>query len=164
MRGLFAAAMAAAACLACPVQAQQAPAAAPNGLARDAMIGAAIHVSNLERSLRFYRDTLGMRMMAQFNPPGATDKSRPDTVLNFGGGPADTMLMLLSDRDPAGPRKIEHAFGFARVVLRHADLAGLNGKLRDNGFAEGEIKQVHGAVRLMMLRDPDGYTIEIIER
>lgn len=155
----------AAALLASPALAQQAPAsAAPNPLARDAVIGAAIHVSDLDRSLKFYRDTLGMRVMAQFNPPGATDKSRPDTVLNFGGGPADTMLMLLSDRDPAGPRRIEHAFGFARVVMRHADLAGLGEKLRANGFPQGEIKQAHGMVRLMMITDPDGYTVEIIER
>jgi hypothetical protein len=73
------------------------------------------------------------------------------------------MLMLLSDRDPAGPRKIEHAFGFARLVLRHADLAGLAEKLRQSGFAPGETKQAHGTVRLMMLTDPDGYTVEIIE-
>lgn len=46
-------ALATAACFACPALAQQAPAATPNPLARDAVIGAAIHVSDLERSLRF---------------------------------------------------------------------------------------------------------------
>lgn len=149
--------------IASPAWAQQME-AQPGPLARDAVIGAAIHVSDLERSLRFYRDTLGMRVMAQFNPPGAKDKRRPDTVLNFGGGPADTMLMLLSDRDPAGPRRIVHGFGFARVVMRHADLAAVSEKLRANGFPAGEIRQAHGTVRLMMVADPDGYTVEIIER
>jgi lactoylglutathione lyase len=132
-------------------------------VSRGAVIGAAVHVSDLQKSLKFYRDALGMRMMAQFNPPGAADKSRPDTVLNFGNGPADTMLMLLSDRSPGGPRRIEHGFGFARVVLRLPDLAAVNASLRANGFAPGEIRGAHGTVTLMMLTDPDGYTVEIIQ-
>lgn len=133
--------------------------AAPRG----AVIGAAVHVSDLQKSLKFYRDSLGMKVMAQFSPPGATDKSRPDTVLNFGNGPADTMLMLLSDRSAGGPRKIEHAFGFARVVLRLPDLQAVNESLRANGFAPGEIRGAHGTVTLMMLTDPDGYTVEVIQ-
>lgn len=143
-------------------QAQQTPtpAAAPS---RDALIGAAIHVSDLPRALKFYRDTLGMRVLMQFNPPGAQDKSRPDTVLSFGGGASDPMLMLLSDRNAAGPRKIEHAFGFARVVLRLANLDGVAARIRANGFAPGEIHKAHDAFRVMMITDPDGYTVEIIE-
>lgn len=141
--------------------AQTPPAAAV--VKRGAVIGAAVHVADLQRSLKFYRDALGMRVMAQFSPPGASDKSRPDTVLNFGNGPADTMLMLLSDRSPGVPRPIEHGFGFARVVLRLPDLQAANASLRANGFAAGEIKGAHGMVTLMMLTDPDGYTVEIIQ-
>jgi catechol 2,3-dioxygenase-like lactoylglutathione lyase family enzyme len=144
-------------------QQQSSPAVAKSAAAPGALIGAAVYVSDLPRSLKFYRDTLGMRVMMQFNPPGAADKSRPDTVLSFGGGPSDAMLMLLSDRNPAGPRKIEHAFGFARVVLRIANLDGLNARLRAAGFAAGEIHKAHDAFRVMMLTDPDGYTVEVIE-
>ena len=74
------------------------------------------------------------------------------------------MLMLLSDRDPAGPRAIGHVFGFGRVVLRYSDLDALVAKLRANGFAPGEVNKAHGAFRVMMLTDPDGYTLEIIEQ
>jgi catechol 2,3-dioxygenase-like lactoylglutathione lyase family enzyme len=146
-------------------QGQQQPqaAAAKPAAAPGALIGAAVYVSDLPRALKFYRDTLGMRVLMQFNPPGAADKSRPDTVLSFGGGPADPMLMLLSDRNASGPRKIEHSFGFARVVLRMADLDGVNAKLRAAGFAPGEIHKAHGTFRVMMLTDPDGYPVEVIE-
>lgn len=135
---------------------------------RAALIGAAINVSDLEKSLRFYRDTLGMRVLMQFTPPGAParagQKPPPDTVLSAGNGPADAMLMLLSDRNPAGPRAIGHVFGFARVVLRYANLDALAARLRENGFAPGEIHKAHDAFRVMMLTDPDGYTVEIIEQ
>ncbi|MEJ5979276.1 VOC family protein [Novosphingobium sp. PS1R-30] len=144
-------------------QAQTPAAASAAAPKRGAVIGAAVHVSDLQRSLKFYRDALGMRVMAQFSPPGAADKSRPDTVLNFGNGPADTMLMLLSDRSASGTRPIEHGFGFARVVLRLPDLQAANASLRANGFPAGEIKGAHGTVTLMMLTDPDGYTVEVIQ-
>ena len=150
----------------------QAQTAAPTALASDnpraALIGAAINVADLERSLKFYRDTLGMRVMMQFTPPGAParggQKPPPDTVLSAGNSPSDAMLMLLSDRNPAGPRAIGHVFGFARVVLRHADLDTLAAKLRANGFSAGEVHRAHDAFRVMMLTDPDGYTVEVIEQ
>ncbi|RZI76934.1 MAG: hypothetical protein EOP13_00130 [Pseudomonas sp.] len=145
------------------VEAQAQTPSAPAAASRGAVIGAAVHVADLSKSLKFYRDALGMRVMAQFNPPSSADKSRPDTVLNFGNGPADTMLMLLGDREAGGPRKIEHGFGFARVVLRLPNLALVNESLRAHGFPAGEIKGAHGTVTLMMLTDPDGYTVEIIQ-
>lgn len=149
--------------------AQDAAPAAPQARpARAALIGAAIHVADLEKSLKFYRDTLGMRVLMQFTPPGALarggQKAPPDTVLSAGNGPADAMLMLLSDRDPAGPRPIGHSFGFARVVLRYGNLDALAAKLRENGFLAGEVHKAHDAFRIMMLTDPDGYTVEIIEQ
>jgi catechol 2,3-dioxygenase-like lactoylglutathione lyase family enzyme len=151
-------------------QAQSAaPTAAPSAVpARAGLIGAAINVADLERSLKFYRDTLGMKVLMQFTPPGAParggQKAPPDTVLSAGKSPSDAMLMLLSDRDPAGPRAIGHVFGFARVVLSHGDLDALAARLRENGFAPGEVHKAHDAFRVMMLTDPDGYTVEIIER
>lgn len=163
MKNYLAAALGAAVAL-CPHAPAQAQAAAPAAAAQDGLIGAAVYVSDLPRALRFYRDTLGMRVLMQFNPPGVQDKSRPDTVLNFGSGPNDPLLMLLSDRNPAGPRKIDHGFGFARVVLRMAKLDDIAAKLRANGFPSGEIQKAHGAFRVMMVTDPDGYTVEIIER
>lgn len=145
-----------------------APAAPANAAPRAALIGAAINVADIERSLKFYRDTLGMRVLMQFTPPGAPardgQKPPPDIVLSAGNGPADAMLMLLSDRDPSGPRAIGHAFGFARVVLRHTDLDALAARMSENGFAPGEVHKAHGAFRVMMLADPDGYTVEIIEQ
>jgi catechol 2,3-dioxygenase-like lactoylglutathione lyase family enzyme len=146
-------------------EAQPTSAPAPAAVhGHDALIGAALYVSDLQRSLKYYRDTLGMRVMMQFNPPGAQDKSRPDTVLSFGGGPADPMLMLLSDRNATGARKIEHGFGFSRVVLTMADLEGVNARLRASGFAPGTIHDAHGTLKVMMLTDPDGYTVEVIQR
>jgi catechol 2,3-dioxygenase-like lactoylglutathione lyase family enzyme len=145
-----------------------APSAAASTPARAGLIGAAINVADLERSLKFYRDTLGMKVLMQFTPPGAParggQKAPPDTVLSAGKSPSDAMLMLLSDRDPAGPRAIGHVFGFARVVLSHGDLDALAARLRENGFAPGEVHKAHDAFRVMMLTDPDGYMVEIIER
>ena len=65
---------------------------------------------------------------------------------------------------PAGFYKIGHSFGFARVVLRYGNIDALAAKLRENGFLAGEVHKAHDAFRVMMLTDPDGYTVEIIEQ
>lgn len=149
----------------------QAQAAAPQTaepaetVQRGGVLGVGLYVSDPERSLKFYRDTLGMKVLMQFAPPSkpGEPKQVPDIVLN-GGKPTDPMLMLLHDRDPKGPRKIEHSFGFARVVVFHTDLAALAVKLRENGFSAGNANTAHGTVRVMMINDPDGYLVEVIEQ
>jgi lactoylglutathione lyase len=141
------------------------PAAPAEAVQRGGVLGVGLYVSDPERSLKFYRDTLGMKVMMQFAPPAkpGAPKQVPDVVLN-GGKPTDPMLMLLHDRDPKGPRKIEHGFGFARVVVFHTDLAALAAKLRENGFTAGNANTAHGTVRVMMINDPDGYLVEVIEQ
>lgn len=148
------------------------PAAAAD---RDTLVGPAIHVSNLARSIHFYKDVLGMTVAMQFGADGKPLNVRErtakghlgegfaNTVLTFGGGPADPLLMLLPDSS-ATPRPIAHGNGYARTAFRMADLPAINARLKAAGFTPGEIKGAHGVFQVMMIQDPDGYTVEIIER
>lgn len=132
--------------------AQSAPAIAPEG-----MVGPAIYVTQPERSLKFYTEGLGMKLRMRFGP-----KDRPDMVVGFGSNPADAGIMLVTDK--TGPiRKVQHVHGFDRIALRVPDFAAANARLESLGFKGGEVKIVHGAIRMMMITDPDGYRIELIE-
>lgn len=142
-----------------PVVALAQPAApsaanAPTG----SMVGPALYVSDIARSLKFYKDGLGMQVRMQFGPA-----DRPDMVIGFGADPSKPGIMLLSDREGATPRKIEHVHGFDRIAFQMADLPTLAARLRAAGFSPGEIKVVHDNFRMMMVSDPDGYRYELID-
>jgi catechol 2,3-dioxygenase-like lactoylglutathione lyase family enzyme len=154
------------------------PAKAPAAQAdeRDMVVGPAFYVADLARSLKFYREGLGMEVTMQFGADGAAldpkERARtgrlaeghPNTVLSFGSDPMSPVIMLLRDGAPTGPRKIEHAHGYARVALRIANLPAVSARLKAAGFEPTPIRGAHGTHQVMFVKDPDGYTVELVER
>lgn len=128
--------------------------AAPAG----ALIGPALHVGNVERSLKFYVDGLGMKVGMKMGAP-----QRRETILTFGGDPTNPGIILLSDETAATAPTIAQSNGFDRVVLRMPDLAATAAKLRAAGFAPGEIHDVAMGYRMMLATDPDGYRYELVQ-
>lgn len=131
---------------------QSAAAANPSGT----IVGPALYVSDVTRSLKFYGDGLGMQVRMQFGPPG-----RQDIVLGFGPDPSQPSIMLLSDKT-ATPRKVEQTHGFDRIALLMTDLPAVAARLRTLGFAPSEIREVHGTHLMMMVSDRDGYRFELL--
>jgi catechol 2,3-dioxygenase-like lactoylglutathione lyase family enzyme len=139
-----------------PALAEPAKPAAP-AAALEGMVGPALYVTDPARSLKFYVEGLGMRLRMRFGPP-----ERPDMVVGFGANPADAGIMLITDKQ--GPiQPVQHVHGFDRIALRLPDLVAVSARLRAAGFAAGEIRTVHGSIRMMMVTDPDGYRIELID-
>lgn len=132
-----------------------APGTAP--VMQPTIVGPALYVSDMARSLRFYRDVLGMTVRIQFGP-----KDKPDVMIGFGADPSKPCVLLLSDRSPS-PRKIEHPHGFDRFVIMLEDTPALAQKLRAAGFEASLPREVHGTSTMMMVTDPDGYKVEIID-
>lgn len=131
--------------------------AAPPAASLEGMVGPALYVTDPARSLRFYTEGLGMKLRMRFGT-----SERPDMVVGFGANPADAGIMLITDKQ--GPiRPVQHVHGFDRIALRLPDLAAVSARLRNAGFAAGEIQTVHGSIRMMMVTDPDGYRIELID-
>lgn len=123
----------------------------------EGMVGPALYVSDPVRSLMFYTEGLGMKLRMRFGP-----KERPDMVVGFGMDPTEAGIMLITDKE--GPiRPIEHVHGFDRIALRLPDLAAVSQRLKKAGFEAGEIRTVHGSIKMMMIDDPDGYKIELID-
>ena len=134
----------------------EAPAAQP--APAGALIGPALHVGNVARSLRFYVDGLGLKVGMQMGPP-----QRYETILTFGGNPSDPGIILLSDETGAAVPAIVQGNGFDRTVLRMPDLAATAARLRAAGFAPGDIREVAMGYRMMMVTDPDGYKYELVQ-
>lgn len=123
------------------------------------IVGPGLYISDPARSLKFYTEGLGMQLRMRFGPPG-----RPDMVVGFGPDPMQAGIMLLTDKEGPTQRPIAHAHGFDRIALRLPDLQAVSARLRAAGFEPGEIREVHGGIaRMMMVTDPDGYRIELID-
>lgn len=129
----------------------------PAPVMQPTIVGPALYVSDMARSLHFYRDLLGMTVRIQFGP-----KDKPDVMIGFGSDPSKPCLLLLSDRSPT-PRRIEHPHGFDRFVVMLEDTPALAEKLRAAGFEATPPREVHGASTMLMATDPDGYKVEIID-
>jgi lactoylglutathione lyase len=135
-----------------PVQADDAPPAVSG-----TMVGPALHVSDPARSARFYTDGLGMTVRMRFGPA-----DRPDQLVGYGSDPAQPCIMLLGEKADAG-RTIEHGHGFDRIAFQVPGLNRVSERLRAAGFQPGTIETAHGTMQVMMVTDPDGYRIELID-
>jgi catechol 2,3-dioxygenase-like lactoylglutathione lyase family enzyme len=135
--------------------------------------------SDLERSRRFYTDGLGLTAGAHTAPettqPGAAfglDRARWDASILLGprayeGGAID--LLQWHEPTPTGapPARLNET-GFQRLGLRVPDLDATIDRVRTYGGSVWSEPFAHtldggGQIRLVLVGDPDGTAIELIE-
>lgn len=135
--------------------------------------------SDLERSRRFYTDGLGLTVGAHTAPettqPGAAfglDRARWDASILLGprayeGGAID--LLQWHEPTPTGapPARLNET-GFQRLGLRVPDLDATIDRVRTYGGSVWSEPFAHtldggGQIRLVLVGDPDGTAIELIE-
>ncbi len=114
------------------------------------------HVADIDRALRFYVQVLGMKELLRLQ----VGKTLHEAVLGFADARAGG-LILMWNTERTGP--IEHAHGYSRLVLSVVDVDGALQHL-----VKYETKVVTqptdaGAIRYAMIKDPDGYVIELLQ-
>jgi catechol-2,3-dioxygenase len=116
---------------------------------------AVLYVSDVERSVAFYRDALGFRTVMSF--PGAAFLQAPDST-------NDHDLGLFEIGSAAGPSQA----GRGTVGLYHlawevdtlAELERLAGVLAEAGALVGASD--HGTTKSLYAKDPDGLEFEVV--
>ena len=147
------------------------------GVVRD-IIHININVTDVERSLAFY-ERLGFRVMHVFGNRETDDVSEG---MDFQGGRCRGAVLTLGDHprcftkleliewvepkvEPSAPPSL-HASGISRIALRTKNLLDfVAGLKRDGVVFETEVQEIDlvGASRFVVLRDPDGVPIELVE-
>ena len=133
-----------------------------------------ITVSDLDRSVRFYRDLLGCEVSKPIRAEGPFF----ETITGVAGCQIDVVFVrvpghvieLLCFRNPpgraSGLRPCDP--GFMHLCLKVADLDKVVALVRSSGFqAVGAIQKADGGptagLKVVYVRDPDGVVLELIE-
>jgi lactoylglutathione lyase len=123
------------------------------------MLHTMIRVGDLERSLRFYCEVLGMQLLRRKDYPEGRF-----TLAFVGYGPEDTNTVVELTHNWDTDR-YELGTGFGHLALGVEDLYATCDALRGRGAKivrePGPMK--HGGSEIAFIEDPDGYRIELIQ-
>ena len=119
-----------------------------------------LRVGNLERSIKFYTEVLGMKLLRTTDRP---DQKYSLAFVGYGDEANDAVLELTYNY---GVDKYDLGAGFGHLALEFPDVKKACDAVRAKG---GTVTREAGPVKggstvIAFAQDPDGYKIEFIER
>jgi len=119
-----------------------------------------LRVADLERSLRFYTEVLGMRLLRRKDYPEGKF-----TLAFVGyGDETDTAVIELTHNWGVDKYEPGNAFGHIAVAVDDAYKACEEVKRRGGKVTREAGPMKHGTTVIAFIEDPDTYKIELIER
>lgn len=119
-----------------------------------------LRVGDLERSIAFYRDVLGMKLISRKDYP---DGKFTLAFLGYGSNPEHAEIELTHNW---GVTSYELGTAYGHIALGVDDIYGACDKIRAAGGTisrePGPMK--HGSTVIAFVVDPDGYKVELIEQ
>jgi lactoylglutathione lyase len=119
-----------------------------------------IRVGDLEKSIAFYTEALGMKLLRKHDYPEGRFTL---AFVGYGDESSNAVIELTHNWDTAS---YELGSGFGHIAIGAADIEGACERVREYGGQvtrePGPMK--HGTTVIAFVKDPDGYSIEFIER
>ena len=117
--------------------------------------GVRYQVTDVQRAIAFYTDTLGFKLDMQ-NPPA------------FGQVSVDGLKLILSGPGASGSRSMpdgrqQQPGGWNRVLLQVEDLPAVIARLKESGLRFRNDMEVGPGGKQIQIEDPDGNPIELFE-
>lgn len=119
-----------------------------------------LRVGDLDRSLAFYQDVLGMRLLRRQDYPGGRFTL---AFVGYGEEADSTVLELTHNWDTAA---YDLGNGYGHIAVEVDDAAAACDAVRARG---GKVTREagpmqHGSTVIAFVEDPDGYKIEFIQK
>ena len=119
-----------------------------------------LRVGDLQRSVRFYTDVLGMKLLR------TTDRPDQKYSLAFVGYDTEDRASVIELTYNYGVEGYDLGAGFGHLAIGVSDVKGTCERVRKSG---GKVTREAGPVKggttvIAFVEDPDGYKIEFIER
>jgi lactoylglutathione lyase len=113
--------------------------------------------SNLDQSIRFYTQGLGMTLLTR-RVAGPTT----EVIFGFGNRIDRAGLMVFQTQGEGQSAPVDHGNSETKIVLGVSDIAATAARLKAAGYPVGEVSE-HGPYKILWVQDPDGYKLEIVE-
>ena len=123
------------------------------------MLHTMLRVGNLERSLGFYCDVLGMKLLRKHDFPGGRFTL---AFVGYGGEDTHTVLELTHNWDT---EKYDLGNAYGHIALGVDDIYAACDALRAKGakVVREPGPMQHGSTHIAFIEDPDGYKVELIQ-
>ena len=119
-----------------------------------------LRVGNLQRSIRFYTEVLGMRLLR------TTDRPEQKYSLAFVGYANESQQAVIELTYNYGVSSYDLGAGFGHIAIGVDDIYGMCERVRASGASvtrePGPVKG--GTTIIAFVQDPDGYKIELIQQ
>lgn len=123
------------------------------------LIHSMIRVLDLEKSLAFYSDVLGLH-------PAHTLDFPDFTLVYLRNDENDVEIELTLNKGRAEP--YTHGTGYGHVAVTVPDVVAMHSMLTSKGYEPAAVKEFKRGdellARFFFIQDPDGYKIEVLER
>ena len=124
------------------------------------MLHTMLRVGDLQRSIRFYAEVLGMKVLR------TTDRPEQNYSLAFVGYDTEDKQAAIELTYNYGVDKYDLGSGYGHIALEMPDVAKACADVKAKG---GSVTREAGPVKggttvIAFVQDPDGYKIEFIER
>ena len=128
-----------------------------------------ITVSDIDRTLQFYRDVLDLDVLAEFSVGGEAFASGVDVpaasaeFVHLDGGDARIELVSYDPGGDSRPRPSLNEPGAAHLGLSVDDLDSVYANLPDGVETLSEPQTTESGTRILFVRDPEGNLVELLE-
>ncbi len=124
------------------------------------MLHTMLRVGNLDKSLAFYTEVLGMSVLRQEDYP---DGKFSLAFVGYGDEEHNTVLELTYNWD-TDSYDLGNAYGHVAIAVEDAAAACELIKSRGGNVIREAGPMMHGTTVIAFVEDPDGYKVELIER
>ncbi len=119
-----------------------------------------LRVGDLERSLKFYTEVLGMKLLRRNDYP---DGKFTLAFVGY-GAESETAVLELTYNWGVGKYELGSAYGHVAIAVDDAYKACDEVRKRGGKVTREAGPMKHGTTVIAFVEDPDGYKIELIER
>jgi lactoylglutathione lyase len=138
--------------------AAESPASASEGLLRfrPRILHVAYHVTDIDRALAFYVGVLGMKEQLRMKLAAGEQ----EVVLAFPESKGSGVILMWNTE-----RKAPYQLGdsYSRFIVRVSDVDAALKHITDHGAPVVTPATQAGSMRYAMVKDPDGYVIELLQ-
>jgi len=119
-----------------------------------------LRVGDLDRSLRFYTEVLGMRLLRKNDYP---DGKFTLAFVGY-GDESDSAVLELTHNWGVDKYELGNAYGHVAIAVDDAYKACVEVKRRGGKVTREAGPMKHGTTVIAFVEDPDAYKIELIQR